>query len=154
MPAQGGTSGAWWLVRRANGHEAPLQTPAHWAYSREPMKRYRMAVCKGPDCSRSGGPSVFEALRNALTARNLTSRCELYRGGCYGLCHLGPNVVVREVVEGQKRDPFSREDFELTGKAGEVHYAGMRKEHAERVVDEHVGEDRPVEEWTGVRRAR
>lgn len=118
------------------------------------MKRYRMAVCKGPDCSRGGGPAVFAALKAALEARNLQSRCELYRGGCYGLCHLGPNVIVREAVEGQKRDPFSREDYELTGLPGEVHYAGMRKELAERLVAEHVGNDAPVLELTARHRAR
>ncbi len=118
------------------------------------LKRYRMAVCKGPDCSRGGGPSVFTALKALLEAKNLGAKCELYRGGCYGLCHLGPNVVVREVVAGQKKDPFSREDFELTGKPGEVHYAGMRKEHADRVVDEHIGNDAPVTEFFGINRAR
>ena len=71
------------------------------------MKRYRLAVCKGPDCTRGGSDAVFAKARELAP-----SSCEVYRGGCYGLCHLGPNVVLRE-DPGGKRDPFSREDFQL-----------------------------------------
>ena len=66
-----------------------------------------MAVCKGPDCTRGGSDAVFAKAREVAP-----SHCEVYRGGCYGLCHLGPNVVLREDTGG-KRDPFSREDFQL-----------------------------------------
>jgi (2Fe-2S) ferredoxin len=92
-----------------------------------------MAVCKGPDCRRNGSDTVFETARS-MTVKN----CEVYRGGCYGLCHLGPNVVVREDT-GAKRDPFSREDFQLMGTAGETYYWQMTSEKVVRVLDRHVG---------------
>ncbi len=108
------------------------------------MKRYRFSVCKGPDCRRNGADAVFAAAKAALAQTGLVSRCELYRGGCYGLCHQGPNVVLREDT-GRKKDPFSREDFQLMGWPDEVYYPRMTVEGVERVVREHVGEDRPVE---------
>ena len=71
----------------------------------------------------------------------------MVRGGCYGLCHLGPNVVVRPET-GRPKDPFSPEDYQLMGWEGEVHYGAMTPEKALRVLREHTGEDRPVEELT------
>ncbi len=104
-----------------------------------------MAVCKGPDCRRGGSDAVFRALRSAVAERRLESRCELVRGGCYGLCHLGPNVVVREDT-GRARDPFSPEDYQLMGWEGEVHYGHMTPERALRVLGEHVEGSVPVAE--------
>jgi (2Fe-2S) ferredoxin len=108
------------------------------------MKRYRLAVCKGTDCRRNGSDRVFASARAELAARCLQPRCEVFRGGCYGMCEHGPNVVVREDT-GQPRDPFSREDFQLMGSPGEVHYSGMTPEKMARVMEEHVGCDLPVE---------
>jgi (2Fe-2S) ferredoxin len=110
------------------------------------MKKYRMAVCKGPDCRGNGSDKVFAASREAVAKAGLASRCELYRGGCYGLCHLGPNVVIREDT-GRPKDPFSSEDFQLMGWDGEYHYQEMTPEKAARVVAEHVAEDRPVADY-------
>jgi (2Fe-2S) ferredoxin len=108
------------------------------------MKRYQLAVCKGTDCRRNGSDRVFASARAELSARGLLPRCELYRGGCYGLCEHGPNVVLRE-DPGRPRDLFSREDFQLMGWPGEVHYSAMTPEKMARVVEEHVGRGAPVE---------
>lgn len=108
------------------------------------MKKYRLSVCKGPNCRRNGAENVLLKAKAELAERGLAPRCEVYRGGCYGLCHLGPNVVVREET-GRKKDPFSREDFQLMGWPDEVYYAGMTPEKITRVIDEHIGQDAPVE---------
>ena len=109
------------------------------------MKRYRLAVCKGPDCKRNGADAVFAAARDEVARRGLGARCEVYRGGCYGLCHLGANVVVREDT-GRPRDPLSPEDYRLMGWEGEVHYGAMSPEKIRRVVAFHIGEDQRVDE--------
>lgn len=112
------------------------------------MKRYRVAVCKGPDCRRNGSEAVFAAAKAALAESDLTPKCELYRGGCYGLCHMGPNVVVREDV-GRKRDPFSREDYQLMGWEEEAYYSHMSEAKIRRVIHEHVGEERLITDLLG-----
>jgi (2Fe-2S) ferredoxin len=99
--------------------------------------KYRVSVCKGPDCRRNGADKVYYAAREKLFDLKLSERCDLYRGGCYGLCHLGPNVVVRP--DDRKRDPLSREDFQLMGWPGEAYYWQMNAEKVGRVVAEHVG---------------
>ncbi len=92
--------------------------------------------------------SLGRAAREALAARGLQTRCELYRGGCYGFCHMGPNVVIREET-GRKRDPLSPEDFQLMGWEGEVYYSHMTPEKMKRVVAEHIDQDKPVVELFG-----
>lgn len=91
-----------------------------------------MAVCKGPDCTKGGSDAVYAAARAGAPAG-----CEVYRGGCFGLCHLGPNVVLREDAGG-KRDPFSREDFELLRTVGETYYWHMDPAKVTRVIERHV----------------
>lgn len=112
------------------------------------MKKYRLSVCKGPDCRRNGAERVFLAARAQLAERGLAGQCELYRGGCYGLCHLGPNVVVRE-DQGRKKSPLSPEDFQLMGWADEVYYWAMTAEKMGQVISEHIGDDSPVDELKG-----
>jgi len=109
-----------------------------------------MSVCRGPDCRRNGAERVFAAARDAAREQGLEAKCLVTRGGCYGLCHLGPNVVVREERD-RPRDMFMQEDFQLMGWPDEVHYGEMTPERIARVVSEHVGRDAPVEDLRGAR---
>ncbi|MDQ3264651.1 MAG: NAD(P)H-dependent oxidoreductase subunit E [Myxococcota bacterium] len=106
-------------------------------------KKYRLSVCKGPDCKGNGSDAVFKAAQEALVEAGLGARCSLGRGGCYGLCHLGANVIVREDT-GRPKDPFSREDFQLMGWEGETHYGAMTPQRVRQVIAEHIGGDRVV----------
>lgn len=112
------------------------------------MKKFRLAICKGPDCRRNGADAVYAAARVEVERAGLASRCEVYRGGCYGLCHLGPNVVVREDLGG-KRDPLSREDYQLMGGPGEAYYWAMTPEKIARVIAGHIAGEQVVTELLG-----
>lgn len=107
------------------------------------MKRYKLAVCKGPDCSDGGAQEVYE---KACKVKG--SNCTVSRGGCYGLCHLGPNVVVREDT-GARKDPFSKEDFQLMGTPNETYYWHMTPETIVRVIELHVGKDQVQTDLVG-----
>jgi len=112
------------------------------------MKAYRVSVCKGPDCRKGGADAVFQAAQDAVAGSDFQGRCVLYRGGCYGLCHLGPNVVVRQDV-GRPRDLLSKEDFQLMGWPEETYYWAMTPQGMVRVLREHVGGGQPVAECLG-----
>jgi (2Fe-2S) ferredoxin len=114
-------------------------------------RKYVVSVCEGPDCTGNGSDALVPAVERAVREGNLQRRCSVKRGGCYGLCEEGPNVIVR-ADSGAPRDPFSSEDYELTGAPGEVHYPGMDPEKAARVVREHIGADAPVAELAAQRR--
>jgi len=111
---------------------------------------YRVSICKGPDCRRNGSDRVMAAAQESVKELGLNGRCTLVRGGCYGLCHLGANVVVRE-DRPRPEDFFRQEDFQLMGWEDEVHYGQMTPESIRRVLAEHVGRDAPVESLRGSR---
>ena len=112
------------------------------------VKRYRLSVCKGVDCRANGSDAVFARAKEAVLGSGLGARCEVYRGGCYGLCHLGPNVVLREDF-GRPIDPFSSEDFQLTFEFGETYYWKMTPEKMTQVVSRHLEGDQRVDELVG-----
>src|SRR5262249_10374359 len=107
------------------------------------MKKYRLAVCKGPECRAGGADHLFSTLRQLLLQEGLATRCEAYRGGCYGLCHLGPNIVVRE-DRGAPGNPLAPENFQRMGWEGEHHYSEVTSEKLIRIVKEHIVADRPA----------
>jgi (2Fe-2S) ferredoxin len=124
--------------------------PPQITFSPEPFvsTRYRVSVCRGPDCTANGSNPVYAHAQKVCREEKLDSKCDLRRGGCYGLCHLGPNVVVRQLKSGPV-DPFDADDFQLTFEPGEVYYWKMRPEDVERVLKRHVGQGQPVPELVG-----
>ncbi len=107
---------------------------------------FRVSVCKGPDCRSRGGDSLWRAAREAVARLGLPpERCHLYRGGCYGLCQLGPNVVVRPARAGDE-DPLWRGHYRLLCEPGESHYWRMDGPKLERVLAQHVRDGRPAED--------
>lgn len=112
------------------------------------MKKYVVSICQGPDCTGNGSDALVPAAEAAIAKRGLGGKCRLKRGGCYGLCEQGANVIVREDT-GAPEDPFTSDDYELTGAPGETHYCEMTPEKMERVVAEHVGEDKPIDALKG-----
>lgn len=116
-------------------------------------QRFRVSVCKGPDCRAGGSDGVFAAARAEVAQAGLAGVCELMRGGCYGLCQMGPNVVVRP-NDGRPQDPFSRGNYELLGTPGEVHYAEMTQEKVVEVLRRHILGGEPIDAFRGVRAQR
>ncbi len=107
---------------------------------------WRVSVCKGPDCRSRGSDEVWAAARELAARMDLSpERCWLYRGGCYGLCELGPNVVIRPARAGDE-DPLWRGHYRLIHEPGEYHYWRMDRRKLERVLSEHVRDRRPVAE--------
>lgn len=105
---------------------------------------WRVSVCKGPDCRSRGSDEVWAAARELAARMELSAeRCWLYRGGCYGLCQLGPNVVIRPARDGDQ-DPLWRGHYRLLREPGEHHYWRMDGRKLERVLAEHVRDGRPA----------
>ncbi len=105
---------------------------------------WRVSVCRGPDCRSRGSDEVWAAARELAARMELSpERCWLYRGGCYGLCQLGPNVVIRPARAGDQ-DPLWRGHYRLLSEPDEHHYWRMDGRKLERVLAEHVRHGRPA----------
>ncbi len=110
--------------------------------------KFRLAVCKGPDCRSRGSDALVSAVQAALAAANLSGQCQVTRGGCYGLCRFGANIVIRPASGAQggaRIDPLSPENYRLMKTPGEVHYPAMTVEKIPELVRQHIGEGQPVE---------
>ena len=58
------------------------------------MIRAHVLICGGTGCTSSGSQSIQEAFAANIEANGLTEEVKLVQTGCFGLCALGPVVIV------------------------------------------------------------
>ncbi len=58
------------------------------------MIRSHVLICAGTGCTSSNSLKVAEALENELVAKGLQEEIKIVRTGCFGLCALGPIMIV------------------------------------------------------------
>ncbi len=56
--------------------------------------KYNVLVCGGTGCTSSGSQSIQEAFTEAINKYGITEEVKLIQTGCFGLCALGPVVIV------------------------------------------------------------
>ena len=56
--------------------------------------RYRVHVCGGTGCTSSGSLRIIERLEQEIKANGLEEDVEIVKTGCFGLCALGPIMIV------------------------------------------------------------
>lgn len=58
------------------------------------MYRSNVLVCGGTGCTSSNSEQIIEGLKSEIEAQGLEKEVNVIRTGCFGLCALGPIVVV------------------------------------------------------------
>ncbi len=58
------------------------------------MIRNHILVCGGTGCTSSGSVAIIDALNNELAKNNLQDEVKVVMTGCFGLCALGPIMIV------------------------------------------------------------
>ncbi len=56
--------------------------------------RRQILVCAGTGCTSSSSPKIIEGLERELAARGLEKEVEVTKTGCFGLCAMGPIVMI------------------------------------------------------------
>ncbi|MBO5020309.1 MAG: (2Fe-2S) ferredoxin domain-containing protein, partial [Clostridia bacterium] len=51
-------------------------------------------ICSGTGCTSSGSASIQKAFEENIKAFDLAEEVKLVQTGCFGLCELGPVVIV------------------------------------------------------------
>jgi NADH:ubiquinone oxidoreductase subunit F (NADH-binding)/(2Fe-2S) ferredoxin/NAD-dependent dihydropyrimidine dehydrogenase PreA subunit len=89
------------------------------------MEFYRshVLICGGTGCHSSGSGEVMETFKSELAKHNLENEIKLVQTGCFGLCAVGPVVIV--YPEG-------------------AFYSGVKEEDVSRIVTEHLLKGRIV----------
>ncbi len=88
------------------------------------MIRAHVLICGGTGCTSSGSNKIQEAFATALEANGLTDEVKIVQTGCFGLCELGPVVIVHP--DG-------------------TFYSRVTPEDVEEIVSEHLLKGRLVE---------
>ena len=58
------------------------------------MYRAHVLICGGTGCTSSGSPAIEKALEEQLKANGLEEEIKIVQTGCFGLCALGPVMIV------------------------------------------------------------
>ncbi len=87
------------------------------------MYRSHVMVCAGTGCSSSGSTLVAEAFEKEVVKNDLGEEVRVIRTGCFGLCALGPIVVI-----------YPEASF----------YSMVKVEDVPEIVAEHLLKGRPV----------
>lgn len=56
--------------------------------------RSHILVCTGTGCSSSNSPKIIEAFERELKAQGMEQEARVVKTGCFGLCAMGPVVLV------------------------------------------------------------
>jgi len=88
------------------------------------MIRSHVLICGGTGCTSSGSPAIREHLEKELKRQGLDEEIKVVQTGCFGLCALGPIMIV--YPEG-------------------TFYSRVTEEDVTEIVSEHLLKGRPVE---------
>ena len=88
------------------------------------MIRSQVLICGGTGCTSGGSVKIQQAFSEALKKYELTEEIKLVRTGCFGLCALGPVVIV-----------YPDGTF----------YSMVQPDDVDEIVSEHLLKGRPVE---------
>lgn len=58
------------------------------------MIRTHVLICGGTGCTSSGSKSIQKAFAESLEKNGLTEEIKIVQTGCFGLCAMGPVVIV------------------------------------------------------------
>ena len=87
------------------------------------MFRSHIMVCGGTGCTSSGSQKIIEAFNREIAAAGINEEVKVIKTGCFGLCALGPIVVV--YPEG-------------------IFYSMVEEKDVKEIVEEHLVKGRPV----------
>ena len=58
------------------------------------MYRSHVLVCGGTGCTSSNSQQIIDALETEIAAAGLSEEVKVVKTGCFGLCALGPIMIV------------------------------------------------------------
>ena len=105
-------------------------------------------ICEGKVCSSRDSDGLSDCAKDWGSSSNPLNNISILRGGCYGLCDLGVNVVVRRWVDGEEKGDREADRLSLTHRDNETVYSEIKPHELTLILDTHANEDRPVPHMT------
>ncbi len=109
------------------------------------MARYQIHVCDGPSCGVThGSEALVESLEQVIEGDDaLRGRVGVRCYTCFGRCDDGPNLFVQTLAEGEDGEEEPEPEVLETQRG---FYPGMDATKVLRVLREHCGQDRVVDD--------
>ncbi len=103
------------------------------------MRRFRIVICRGPECGdRHGSAALHDVFQAQLAAHGAQAHTELTWQSCFGRCTQGPNVLVRELVPNAGPQIGSGFATAPGPRGATALYNRMDGARVERVIVQHV----------------
>jgi len=109
-------------------------------------------ICEGRMCRSFGAEELSARGPAALVGRDDAERVRFLRGGCFGLCELAANVVVRRHRDHSALPSTDEDRLSLTHAPNETVYSQVGAEGLSRLLAAHLDDDRADD--TQTQRAR
>jgi (2Fe-2S) ferredoxin len=103
-------------------------------------------ICQGRMCTANGADAVVARAHGHVdgTSADAADRCRVLRGGCYGLCEIGPNVVVRRFEQKKETPDDAVDRLTLTEAENETVYSRVAPAEVAAILAGHLEDDEPV----------
>lgn len=115
---------------------------------------FDVRVCQGRMCTANGADRLKDAALALLEGHEEGARCRLSRGGCFGLCDVGANVVVRRFARRADLPPEDQDRLTLTERKNETVYSGLTPDEVTEALRSHLEDDKVLEAVTRQRREK
>lgn len=109
---------------------------------------FDVRVCEGRLCTAHRSDGLKAAAEAFLDEHPAGDRVRLSRGGCFGICDLAANVVVRRFSSAGRLPPEDQDRLSLSKKKNETVYSGLSADEVAVVLGSHLDEDAVVERLT------
>lgn len=113
---------------------------------------FDVRVCEGRLCTAHRSDALKEAAERLLEEHEGGDRVRLSRGGCFGLCDLAPNVVVRRYASAARLPPEDQDRLSLTRRKNETAYSGLSPEEVAQLLRAHLDHDEGLAQLTATAR--
>ena len=104
----------------------PIMAMRHGEASEQAQYKYTVLICGGTGCTSSGSNGIMEALKEELVKNGIEDQVKVVLTGCFGLCALGPIMIV-----------YPEGSF----------YSRVEKSHVAEIVKEHLVEGNVVKKY-------
>ena len=104
----------------------PIMAMRHNEASEQTQYKYTVLICGGTGCTSSGSNGIMEALKEELVKNGIEDQVKVVLTGCFGLCALGPIMIV-----------YPEGSF----------YSRVEKSHVAEIVKEHLVEGNVVKKY-------
>jgi (2Fe-2S) ferredoxin len=113
-----------------------------------PDRKFRIVICRGPDCGdRRGSEALGAVFQKAVDDHGVAATTEIAWQSCFGRCTQGPNVLVRELLPPDGKPTLGTGFATLPGPRGTTAlYNAIDESRARVIVTEHVVNGRVARE--------